>query len=202
MIRAFVAVELGEALRKQIAQVQQEIKHFLSREGPKSVRVSWVQPNAIHLTIKFLGNIDEQLLVPLRDAIASAKPCHPILSIPMKRLGAFPSLQQPRVLWVGPSEQWEMGVEARQLASLHQAVEACCQSFGFTPERKAWSPHLTVARIKEGQHQLGHALAKSGVMGRLPEVGLLEVGSIVLMKSDLQPAGSVYTKLWEIRSIS
>ncbi|MBI3357612.1 MAG: RNA 2',3'-cyclic phosphodiesterase [Nitrospirae bacterium] len=201
MIRAFLAVELSEDLRAHIAQVQRDLKQRLSREISKGVRISWVQPNSIHLTVKFLGDIDEQHVDPLREALSTLIKSHPIIQIPMQRLGAFPHPQQPRVLWVGPSELWEKGEDAKRLAELHQAVEGCCQSFGFAPEGRPLSPHLTVARIKEGGPSVGQALAKNGVMDRPLSpllLGLMVVGSVVLMKSELRPTGAVYTKLWEI----
>lgn len=198
MIRVFLAVELGEDLRKQIAQVQQDLKQRLSRDASKDARISWVQPASIHLTIKFGGDTDEALVEPMREAIHQAVKGHRAVHIPIERLGAFPHPQQPRVLWVGASEQWERGEDAERLAALHQSVEACCESLGFAPEGRPLSLHLTLARIKAGERHIGQALAKSGVMDRPLSLGALTVESVVLMKSELRPTGPVYTKLWEV----
>jgi 2'-5' RNA ligase len=198
MIRAFIAIELSEDLRKHIVQVQQDLKQRLVREGSKNVRISWVQPGSIHLTIKFLGEIDEQIVDPLREALSSPMKAHQRMQIPIERLGAFPHPQQPRVLWVGPSESWERGEVANRLAVLHGAVEGCCQSFGLVPEGRLLSPHLTLARIKAGERQLAQILSKLGVMDRPLALGPLGVDSIVLMKSELRPTGSLYTRLWEV----
>jgi 2'-5' RNA ligase len=198
MIRAFLAVELEEGLQKRIAQVQQDLKQRLGREALKDVRISWVQPVSIHLTIKFLGDIDDQLVDLLRAAIEQAMKDHQPTSIPLERLGAFPRPQQPRVLWVGASEQWEQGDDAKRVAEIHRAIEDCCATFDLAPEGRPLSPHLTLARIKEGERHVGQALAKSGAMDRPLSLGSLVLGSIVLMKSELRPTGSVYTKLWEI----
>jgi 2'-5' RNA ligase len=198
MIRAFLAVELSEDLRAHIAQVQQELKQRVAREASKNVRISWVQPSSIHLTVKFLGDIDEQLVDPLREAMEDALNAHRAIQIPIERLGVFPHPQQPRVLWAGPSEEWEKGEEAKRLVALHGAVEGCCERFGFRPEGRPLSPHLTLARIKEGERRLGQALATSGVMDRPLSLGWLAVGSVVLIKSELRPTGSVYTKLWKV----
>lgn len=199
MIRAFLAVELSEDLRTHIAQVQQDLKQRLARDVSKGVRISWVQPASIHLTIKFLGDTDEQLVDPLREAVSNLMKAHRAIQIPIERLGMFPHPQQPRVLWVGPFEPWERGEDAKRLAVFHQAVEKWCRSFGFATEDRPLSPHLTLARIKEGERQVGQALAKSGVMDRPLSLGLLDMESIVVMKSELRPTGSVYTKLWEVR---
>ena len=200
MIRAFLAVELGDHLRDQIMLVQQDLRQRLGRESSKDIRIIWVQPSSIHLTMKFLGDTDEHLIEPLREAIERAMPGHGAVHMPIERLGVFPRLLQPRVLWIGPSEQWEQSDDAKRLTALHRAVENCCQSVGFAPEGRPLSPHLTLARVKEGERHVGQALAKSGAMDRPVSLGLLAVESVVLMKSELRPTGSVYTKLWEVRT--
>ncbi|MCC6140615.1 MAG: RNA 2',3'-cyclic phosphodiesterase [Nitrospira sp.] len=199
MIRAFLAVELSQDVRSRIALVQQSLNASLTRELPRAVRLSWVQPASIHLTMKFLGDMDEQVIEPLREALASAIQDDRALSIPLERLGAFPSLQAPRVLWVGPSEPWQQCDEAKGLAALYQSVETCCDALGFAPENRPLSPHLTLTRIKAGWRECGQALAKSGALDRPLSLGALAVESVVLMKSDLKPTGSVYTKLWDVR---
>jgi len=199
MIRAFLAVELRDDLRARLAQVQHDLTQRLSRELSKDIRISWVQPASIHLTIKFLGDTDEQLVEPMRAAIEQVIRDHRAIHVPLERLGVFPRPQQPRVLWVGALEQWEHGEDATRLAAWHRAVEDCCGSLGFAPEGRPLSPHLTLARIKEGERQFGQVLARSGVMDRPISVGSLAVDSIVLMKSELRPTGPVYTKLWEVR---
>jgi 2'-5' RNA ligase len=197
MIRAFLAVELSEELRSRLAQLQQDIRTRLSRRVPKTIRIAWVQPASIHLTIKFLGDMDDALIEPLRVAITQAMEGHRTIQIPLERLGVFPRPQQPRVLWVGPSASWDQGDDAQWLAALHQAVEEGCHSCGFSPEGRPLSPHLTLARIKDGEREFGQVLVRSGMMEHSMGIGTLTVSSVVLMKSDLLPTGPVYTKLWE-----
>lgn len=197
MIRAFLAVELEEPLKAQLAQVQQALKRELGHDLSKEVRFSWVQPASVHLTVKFLGDTDESVIDGLKQAVAPLAAQHLPVHIPLERLGVFPRLQQPRVLWIGPGQTWETGEEAERLQALHRAVEACCESFGFAPEARPLSPHLTLARIKEGERQAGQALARSGVLDHQQPVGTLTMASIVMMQSDLRPSGPVYTKLWD-----
>ena len=199
MIRTFLAVELGDDLRNRITLVQQDLRQRLGCESSTDIRITWVQPSSIHLTMKFLGDTDEHLIEPLREAVERAMTGHGTVHMPIERLGVFPRLQQPRVLWIGPSEQWEQGDDARRLTALHRAVEDGCRSFGFAPEGRPLSPHLTLARVKEGERHVGQALTKSGVMDRPISLGLLAVESLVLVKSELRPTGSVYAKVWEVR---
>ncbi len=199
MIRAFLAVELSQELRAELATVQQELKHRIEPEMKRDIRISWAQPASIHLTIKFLGDMDEQAIGPLLAAVEQAIGRQIPVNVPLERLGAFPRPQSPRVLWVGPSENWERGAEAKRVAEIHGAIEQACEGLSFLRETRPFSPHLTLARIKVGERQVGVALAKSGVLDRPLSLGSLGVESVVLMKSELKPTGSVYTKLWEVK---
>lgn len=196
MIRTFLSIELPEELRANLSRLQADLKRRVSPDFSRKVRITWVQPASIHLTIKFLGDIDEQLVVPMKEALDEAVRDHHALVIPLARLGVFPRIQQPRTLWVGPSEEWERGEEARQLASLHRAIDDCCGALNLASDERPFTPHLTLARIKEGERAVGQALTASGVMDRSLDVGSLPVASILLMRSELRPTGPVYTKLW------
>ncbi len=198
MIRAFLAVELSQDLRAELATVQQELKRRIEPELKRGTRISWAQPDSIHLTLKFLGDIDEQLIDPLRAAIEQAIGSQVAVMVPLERLGAFPRPENPRVLWVGPSEQWEKGVEATRIAEIHDAIEQACEGLSFLRETRPFSPHLTLARIKMGERHVGIALAKSGLLDLPLSLGQLAVDRVVLMQSELKPTGSVYTKLWDL----
>lgn len=198
MIRTFLAVDLSDDLRHQIRLVQQDLRQRLGRESSEDIRISWVQPSSIHLTIKFLGDTDEEFIESIQEALRRVISGFERITMPIERLGVYPRLHQPRVLWVGPSERWEQGDDAKRLTALHHSVEECCRSFGFAAEGRPLSPHLTLARVKEGERHVGQALAKSDVMDRPISLGLLTMESIVLMKSELRPGGAVYTKLWEV----
>ena len=199
MIRAFLAVELSQELRAKLATVQQELKRNIEPETTRNTRISWAQPASIHLTIKFLGDMDEQGIDPLLVAVEQATGGQTAVNVPLERLGVFPRPHSPRVLWIGPSEHWERGAEARRMAEIHGAIEGACEGLRFLRETKPFSPHLTLARIRVGERHVGVAVAKSGVLNRPISLGSLAVESVVLMKSELKPTGSVYTRLWEAR---
>ena len=199
MIRAFLAVELSQKLRAELAALQQELMQSIEPEMQRDMRISWVPPAKMCLTIKFLGDMDEQLLDPLLGVVERAIGSQPSVNVPLERLGAFPSPQSPRVLWVGPSEHWERGTEAKRMVEIRGAIEQACESLGFLREAKPFSPHLTLARIKTGERHVGSALSKSGVLDSPLSLGSLAVESVVLIKSELNQTGSVYTRLWEAR---
>ncbi|MFN3682101.1 MAG: RNA 2',3'-cyclic phosphodiesterase, partial [Nitrospira sp.] len=124
---------------------------------------------------------------------------HQPLDIPLGRLGVFPHLREPRILWIGPPREWEEGEEAKRLVRLHQAVDDCCTTFGCRPDARLFAPHLTLARIKRGALHVGSRLAQTGVLNRPLSVGLVPVRSLSLIKSELRPSGPRYTRLWEGR---
>jgi 2'-5' RNA ligase len=99
VIRAFLAVELSPELRADFVTVQHELKRRIEPERKQDVRIAWAQPSSIHLTLKFLGNVDEHVVDPLLAAVEQAIGGHIAVSVPLEQLGAFPHPQSPRVLW-------------------------------------------------------------------------------------------------------
>lgn len=199
MIRAFIAVELGDDLRRQIAQVQRDLKEQLNRAAVGAARIAWVRPPSMHLTLKFLGDIDEQRVGALRETIAATIRSHHAITLPLARLGAFPRPQEPRALWIGPPEPWESGDDAGRLAALVGAIEDCCEAQGIPREQRPSRPHLTLARIKAGERLIGRALTGIGAMDHSLTLEPLAMGSLALMRSQLNADGAVHTRLWEAR---
>lgn len=196
MIRAFLAVELPPDLRSALSAVQQDLKRRLERVVDRHARISWVQPASMHLTVRFLGDTPEDVIDSLHTTVAQAAAGHRMIRVPFSRLGTFPRLQQPRVLWAGPPESWEQGNEGERLQALYRTVEEGCRTAGLAAELRPFSPHLTLARIKEGERQVGQGLAQSGLLDQAVTIGLLPITTLVMMRSDLRPAGPVYSTLW------
>ncbi len=195
MIRTFVAIELDEEIRKAIAGTQRQVQEQLMkqlRHTASDVRVQWVRPDSIHLTLKFLGDIDEARVEDIRAALLSAVETQSRLTVEVGGLGVFPDLRAPRVLWVGLFGQ----VDA--LMRVAAEVEAAVTGVGFPPESRPLSPHLTLARIKERSREVGKGLTDSGLMTQPFRVGSLAVHAVCLMKSDLNPSGAVYSRLVEV----
>lgn len=179
-IRAFVAIELPTNIKEELAKIQAALK-------VPGVMARWVDPNSIHLTLKFLGGIRQEQLSPIKEALSAAAGYSAPFSISLARPGVFPSLARPRVLWVGVEDR------SGALQGLQRHIEEGLKGLGFEPEEREYSPHLTLARINEvrGKGDLQRAV-NSIVMSAMEP---MPVNHFNLMQSDLKPSGAVYTVL-------
>jgi 2'-5' RNA ligase len=191
MIRTFVAVELDSGLTQALAGVQEKLKGELHRLRPR-VRLQWVRPDSVHLTLKFLGAIEQSQVGIIVQALESVTREHVPFSVDVKGFGVFPDLRSPRVLWMGLSGSID------RLIRLAGSIDAALIPFGFQAERKPYSPHLTMARVKEQSHAIGEALAESGVMRECACLGILSIQSVALMQSVPSPSGSIYSCLGRV----
>ena len=186
-IRAFVAIELPEGLRAGLGRIQGQLK-----PGHEGV-VRWVDPKGIHLTLKFLGNIAESKVPAVVEAVRSAAAGVGHLRLGVGGAGAFPNLQAPRVVWVG------LGGDLENLTALQKATDRALAALGFPPEGRPFTPHLTLGRVRdtasrEERRALGEAVGRLKAEASAP----MEVGSVSLMRSQLTPAGAIYTCLASI----
>ncbi len=188
MIRTFVAVELEAPLRQALAQAQAALRARLQKSVP-DIRIQWVRPASIHLTLKFLGDIPEERVPEIQAALNRVAGLHTRFALDASELGVFPDARFPRVLWIGLTDR------AGALQRLAADVEAALDATGFAPEPKPFHPHLTLARIKERSRDIGRALLDGGLLAQKVTLAPLAVSAVSLMKSDLQPSGSVYTQL-------
>ena len=183
-IRSFIAIELPEEARKGLARLRRE----LERDEQRFVK--WVDPGGIHLTLKFLGNIPSKRVTEITEAMRKAVQGLSPFLLEISGLGAFPSLKQPRVVWVG------VGGELDKLSTLQQNIDCALAALGFAREERPFVPHLTVARVREGasaseRGRFGEIVGSAVFEGRYR----VEVEAIKLMRSQLTPAGAIYTCL-------
>ncbi len=184
-LRAFIAVPLPPAIIQQLADVQRRL-----RRGCPEQAISWVKPENIHLTLFFLGDILPERQVPVEAALrVVARNARPF-TFSVQGVGAFPNLNRPRVIWIGLEEP------TGQLALLHRAVNEAIANVGFQPEDRRFSPHLTLARIRqrasrEDAQAVGEAIrrAEVGPLGDAP------VEEMILFRSVLKSSGAEYTPL-------
>ena len=183
-IRSFIAIELPEEVREGLARLKKE----LERDEHKFVK--WVDPGGIHLTLKFLGNIPSKRVTEITHAIEEAAQGISQFHLEISGLGAFPSLRQARVFWVG------IGGEVDKLSRLQQNIDSALAALGFAKEERSFVPHLTLARIRQGASPLERRSFCELVGSTIFEDKYhINVEAINLMRSQLTPAGAIYTCL-------
>lgn len=198
MIRTFLAVELPAPLKQALTRLQADVRNRVSCELSPAMRIQWVRPAAIHLTVKFLGDIPEDHVEALQSAVGDTLRSLTPFSIDVAGLGVFPDLRAPRVLWVGLTGSPIGKGSSAALPHLAKTIERSVEGLGYPPEARPFNPHLTLARIKEGSKEVGRALARIGLLEGNVQLGQLDVRTVALIRSELRPSGSVYTKLWEV----
>lgn len=179
MIRAFVAIPLDRAVRERIAEVQSELGKTLSG-------IRWTGRENLHLTLKFLGGVEDEKVAPIAAALAEAlRPISPF-SLLCRGLGVFPDIRKPRVLWAG--------LEGAPLGKIAASIEAAAQSLGFEREKREFKPHLTIGRWREFGGG-ADALRREVERRRAHDFGSSEVNEVIFFQSVLKPGGPVYTPL-------
>ena len=179
MLRAFIAVEIAHEVINRIAAAIDQLR-------PQVKGIRWLAPANLHLTLKFLGNIDESQVEAIGHALTEALRPFPRCTISAKGLGVFPNVKRPRVLWVG--------LVGDQLILLAAKVESALAPLGFMPEERSFTPHLTIGRWRQtdrSDRTLEQALSK----WRSFEFGQSPVDEVILFQSVLKPAGATYTRL-------
>jgi 2'-5' RNA ligase len=177
-IRTFIAVEIPESIKSRIERLQETLREI----GGK---VSWTTPSNIHLTLKFLGAVEESRIERVRKAVEDAARGIGPFEVQIGGTGCFPSPRSPRVLWVG------LPAVPEPLTQLHSKIETELDGAGFALEKRRFSPHLTIGRIR-AQHN-ATAVAEAFITSGF-EVERFEAKQVVVMRSDLKPTGSIYTR--------
>jgi 2'-5' RNA ligase len=184
-IRSFVAIELGDDLKKGLTETQE----LLKGRGIADL-VRWVKPGGIHLTLKFLGNVPADRINEIVVAISQGSHGIRPFALSFGGLGCFPSPSRPNVIWIGVDGDTET------LTRLQGSIEDLLSVLGYPPEKRKYTPHLTLGRVARHvdtgeRRQLGRLIEKQSI-DLLGEMTVLEVS---LMKSELSPAGAKYTRL-------
>ena len=186
-IRAFLAVELPAEIKATLARVATSLRN----EGIRGVRA--VDPEGVHLTLKFLGSTRAELIDAVLEAVGRKAGDLPPFAVETGAVWAFPSEGAPRIIWVG------IDGNLSRLDALQTAVSDASATLGFEPESRRYSPHLTVARI--GEHASPAERVRTLEVVRAAWLGeglLLPVKSIALMRSHLTPKGARYERLTEV----
>jgi len=187
-IRSFIAIELPDELKQELSQLQAKLK-----SGVQSW-VKWGDPYGIHLTLKFLGNIainrTGEITKAMEEAAKGTAPFH----LKVKQLGVFPNLRRVQVVWVGVSG------EVDKLGQLQQRIESNLFHLGFAKESRSFTPHLTLARLRDQassdeRQRLGQLIASTS----FESAHSIEVAAVNLMKSQLTREGAIYSRISSIK---
>lgn len=179
MIRTFIAVTLDSKVIEKIADASTQL-------NPEITGVRWVAPTNFHLTLKFLGGIDEAMVEPIEARLREQLTLFPRFTINAKGLGVFPSPKRPRVLWVG--------LTGDRLIALASRVESALQPLGFTPETRVFTPHLTIGRWRQTA-LTSKSLNRQLENWRAYDFGISLVESVSLIQSVLKSEGARYNRL-------
>jgi len=176
-IRTFIAIEIPEPVKSRIARLQEQLRRI-------EAKVSWTKPANVHLTLKFLGYVEASRIASVSEAVARAANGIAPFELEVGGAGCFPSSRNPRVLSIGLPALPEA---LRQLYSRLETELAC---EGFLKEKRRFSPHLTIGRLRTSQNAstLAEALQATGF-----DHETFEAREIIVMRSDLKPTGSIYT---------
>ena len=196
-MRTFIALELSNPIKHELSRLQQELTK-------SNADVKWVKPENIHLTLKFLGNIDETKLEQIKHILDGISSEEKPFEIHLSELGAFPNLNRPRVLWVGLDKG---SSETKQIAA---ALETELQKIGFPKEERPFSAHLTLGRVKSGKNRdCPHGYPSKGTEKNRDCPPLYpskwtvpifqQITHITLFQSELTPRGPIYTSLHEAK---
>lgn len=180
-MRSFIAIELPDEVKFTLDGIQQSLKK-------SGADIRWVKTDNIHLTLKFLGDIEEKSVTAIIHALKGACKNHKIFRVEILGIGTFPAKRSPRVLWAGINGTGE-------LVKLQAEIDDAMASQGFDPEKRAFSPHLTIGRFRSSRGR--DSLLEKTEMIKHESFGLFDVRSIYLIKSDLKPSGAVYSRLAE-----
>lgn len=182
MMRTFIAIDLTDEVRAAIGEAQAELK-----QAPIRVKISWTKVANLHLTIQFLGDIEEAVVEKITPALRLAVAQHQPFEVSVRGAGAFPDEKRPRVVWIGCND------DGKKLPALARAVHDAMQPFGFAPDHHEFSAHLTLGRIRSPRPDAALTMAMDSLKDKA--FGTLRVEAIHLFESQLHPEGSIYRKL-------
>jgi 2'-5' RNA ligase len=186
-IRSFLAFELPVEIREQIKVISKELKKT-------ALPVRWVKVDNIHLTILFLGSVDEDTIGDIEEKVNVVVKGFSAFKTKLNAVGAFPHWKRPRVIWIG------LNGDIGRLSNLRNKLLEELKVLGFMPEKRPFRPHLTLGRFK-GPIDRGEDM--KWILDRYRDINsdLYQLNELILYKSDLKPDGPVYTKMatWPLR---
>jgi len=180
-LRTFIALDLGKALRERLVSLQNNLAKSIAG-------VKWVEPENLHVTLLFLGEVDERELPALCKAVEQAADSLPAFAITVGGAGCFPNPRRPHVLWAG------LAAGAQEVCALHDALEPPLLELGcYRREDRKYTPHVTLGRLRSESAPSGFAAALAKF--ETWEAGDTTVREVHVMSSQLTSQGPSYTVL-------
>jgi 2'-5' RNA ligase len=182
-VRLFVALEIPSAVRDNLAAFLSEMRALTENIGDKHER--WVRPENLHVTLKFIGEVADAKLAGIRAALSTVPSVAPI-DVRFRGLGFFPNENRPAVLWAGLDA-------SAHLSTFAADIDGALTTLGIAMEKRAFVPHLTLARfaVPPLREKLRAAIQKNGER----EFGSFQASEFQLIESKLKPSGAEYTSL-------
>jgi 2'-5' RNA ligase len=182
-MRVFIAVDINEQVKSAVKQLQ---KRLIDATSAGSKDIAWVRPDAMHLTLKFLGEINDNLLVQVCNTVKEAVAGHKGFDLDIENVGSFGG-KSARVLWIGS------GAGSEEITKIAQDIEQRLEKIGFSKEARLFTVHLTLCRIKS--FKAGLELANLAEDYKDFKAGTVFIDSIKVYQSQLTPTGPIYTVL-------
>ncbi|MFO7622886.1 MAG: RNA 2',3'-cyclic phosphodiesterase [Anaerolineales bacterium] len=185
VIRAFIAIDLSPEIRRMLEQVTMQL-----RERMVDVPIRWAPAQNIHLTLMFLGDVSVKNLEMLKKVLQNEVSSHHSFEFSVGGVGAFPNNRHARVVWVG--------VEApAELLNVQRGIETAVSRLGYAREERPFSAHLTLGRVSRNATSKDiHLISDVLESTKVGFLGVAQVDAIHLLKSDLRPAGAVYSRVF------
>jgi 2'-5' RNA ligase len=180
-VRTFIAVEIS-------SEVQIRAARLIAKLEATGANVRWVKPEHMHLTLKFLGDVDLREIPEVCAAVERATADVPPFSLRLVGAGAFPNLSHPRTVWIGADEG------ADEIDALHKALDASLAEIGFRAEQRRFRAHLTIGRVRNadrGMAELAQVLAEHADY----VAGVIDVDEVVTFSSELDRGGPIHEPL-------
>ena len=186
-MRLFVAVEIGDTLAARAAELSGELRRRGDDAAPRA-KITWVPADRLHLTVRFIGEVDDERGRAVCEALTPALAVGPF-DLTLHGAGAFPTGGSPRVFWIGVTGGRE------PLLAIEREVTQRLTPIGVEEEQRAYSPHLTLARVRDPAG-LRSARLLEGLTER--DIGTTRIDAITLFQSKLSPKRPAYTPLLRI----
>jgi RNA 2',3'-cyclic 3'-phosphodiesterase len=182
-IRTFIAVDVPSEIKDKIYDIVEELKKV-------GVGVKWEEKEKFHITLKFLGDVNEEAIDSIYRVLSDALKGFGKFSVNYRGIGCFPDVKRPRVIWVGCVDN------SGKLFELQKIVEERLSELGFEKEEREFHPHITLGRVKNLKNV-------ERLINKIESINFetepAEIAEVLIMKSDLKPSGSVYTILKKIK---